>query len=77
MNETLPIWLDIDDALAFSGISRHALYRLVNDRRVKTMTSGKRRFFSRRSLEELEDGYSAAPTFPHVRPLRGAGTNQR
>jgi excisionase family DNA binding protein len=50
-----PLWVDLHEAIALSGIKRTTLYRLIQEDRIKSIKVGKRRLFSVKSIEMLED----------------------
>ena len=48
------VWLTVDQAIAFSGIKRDSLYRLIREGRVRSTKIGERRLILRQSLLELD-----------------------
>jgi excisionase family DNA binding protein len=54
------LWVDLHDAIALSGIKRTTLYRLIQEDRIKSIKVGKRRLFSVKSIEMLEDNQVSA-----------------
>lgn len=48
-----PVWLTVDQAIAFSGIKRDSLYRLIHEGRIRSTKIGARRLIASQSLVDL------------------------
>jgi excisionase family DNA binding protein len=54
-----PLWVDLHDAIALSGIKRTTLYRLIDEGKLKSIKVGNRRLFSVKSIETLGEDQTA------------------
>ena len=52
-NKPKPITVTVNKSLELTGLGRTKLYELINQKRIKTITIGKRRLVVYSSLEEL------------------------
>lgn len=56
-----PVWLTINGAADYAGISRNTIYRLINEGRVRTTTAGRRRLVATQSLRDLDKSAPGRP----------------